>query len=83
MPRSGISCREFVASIRDFRDDELSEGDRRSFLEHRQTCVRCSDYLKGFELTIGAIKMNSADWGDPGETTIPKSLVRKILDRRS
>jgi hypothetical protein len=79
--RSELTCREFVGLIRRFRDDELSEVDRRSFLQHRKECARCSDYLKGYELTISAAKRIAEDSRDSGEK-MPKSLVSKILDAR-
>ena len=82
MPRKEITCREFVGLIRRLRDDELSDVDRRSFLQHRGECARCSDYLKGYELTIGAAKRIAEDSRDSGEKTMPKSLVSKILDAR-
>ena len=82
MQRSELTCREFVGLIRRFRDDELSEVDRRSFLQHRKECARCSDYLKGYELTISAAKRIAEDPRDSGEKTMPKSLVSKILDAR-
>ena len=78
--RSDLTCREFVGLIRRLRDDELSDVDRRSFLQHRGECARCSDYLKGYELTISAAKRIAEDSRDSGEkTTIPKSLVSRIL----
>jgi hypothetical protein len=80
--RSELTCREFVGLIRRLRDDELSDVDRRSFLQHRGECARCSDYLKGYELTIGAARRIAEDSPDSGETTMPKSLVSKILDAR-
>ena len=82
MPRSELTCRRFVSLIRDLRDDELSDVDRGSFLQHSQKCERCADYLKGYELTIIAIKRISEDSRDPRESTMPKSLVRKILGNR-
>jgi hypothetical protein len=80
--RSELTCREFVGLIRRLRDDELSDVDRRSFLQHRGECARCSDYLKGYELTISAAKRIAEDSRDSGEKTMPKSLVSKILDAR-
>lgn len=77
-----LTCREFVGLIRRLRDDELSDVDRRSFLLHRRKCVRCSDYLKGYELTIGATRRIAENSPDSGETTMPKSLVSKILRAR-
>ena len=82
MPRREITCREFVGLIRALRDGELSDTDRRSFSQHARKCGRCSDYLKGYELTIGAAKRTAEDSRDSGETTMPKSLVSKILDAR-
>ena len=82
MQRSELTCREFVGLIRRLRDDELSDVDRRSFLQHRGECARCSDYLKGYELTIGAAKRIAEDSRDSGEKTMPKSLVSKTLDAR-
>ena len=82
MQRSELTCREFVGLIRRFRDDELSDVDRRSFLQHRGECARCSDYLKGYDLTISAAKRIAEDSRDSGEATMPKSLVSKILDAR-
>ena len=82
MQRSELTCREFVALIRRLRDHELSDVDRRSFLQHRAECVRCSDYLKGYELTISAAKRIAEDSRDSGEKTMPKFLVTKILGAR-
>jgi len=79
--RSELTCREFVALIRRLRDDELSDVDRRTFLQHRANCVRCSDYLKGYELTISAVKRMAEDSRHSSET-VPKSLVNRILDSR-
>ena len=81
MQRSELTCREFVALIRRLRDDELSDVDRRTFLQHRAKCVRCSDYLKGYELTISAVKRMAEDSRHSSET-VPKSLVNRILDSR-
>jgi hypothetical protein len=80
--RSELTCREFVGLIRRLRDDELSDVDRQSFLQHRGECARCSDYLKGYELTIGAAKRIAEDSRDSGEKTMPKSLVSRILGAR-
>ena len=82
MQRSELTCREFVGLIRRLRDDELSDVDRRSFLQHRGECARCSDYLKGYELTISATRRIAEDSCDSGETTMPKSLVSRILSVR-
>ena len=80
--RSELTCREFVGLMRRLRDGELSDVDRRTFLQHRAKCVRCSDYLRGYELTISAAKRVAEDSRDPGETMISKSLVNRILDSR-
>ena len=82
MQRSELTCREFVGLIRRFRDDELSAVDRRSFLQHRGECARCSEYLKGYELTIRAAKRITEDSRDSGETIMPKSLVSRVLSVR-
>ena len=82
MQRSELTCREFVGLIRRLRDNELSDVDRRSFLQHRGECARCSDYVKGYELTISAAKRIAEDSRDSGEKTMPKFLVTKILDAR-
>jgi anti-sigma factor RsiW len=80
--RRGITCREFVVLIRALRDGELSDTDRRSFSQHARKCGRCSDYLKGYELTISATKRMADDANDSAETMIPKSLVSRILGAR-
>jgi hypothetical protein len=80
-----VTCRQFVGLIGRLRDGELSDVDRRSFLQHGQKCVRCSDYLKGYELTISATKRIADDAIDSAETIMPimpKSLVNRILDSR-
>ena len=79
MTRRGITCREFVDLIRASRDGELSDTDRRSFSQHARKCRRCSDYLKGYELTISTIKRMADDASDSAETLIPKSLASRIL----
>ena len=81
--RSELTCREFVGLIRRLRDDELSDVDRRTFLQHRAKCVRCSDYLKGYELTISAAKRIAEDSRDSAKEMIPESLVRRILGHPS
>ena len=78
MQRNELTCREFVGLIRRLRDDELSDVDRRTFLQHLAKCVRCSDYLKGYELTISAAKRVAEDSRDPGET-----MIRSLLSTGS
>ena len=82
MPRE-ITCREFVGLIRALREGELSAADRRTFFQHGRKCARCAHYLRGYELTIGAVKRISEESLDPNETTIPRPLVRRILSNRS
>jgi hypothetical protein len=82
VPCSVITCREFVGLICALRDGELSDTDRRSFWQHARKCGRCSDYLKGYELTISATKRVEDDANDSAETMIPKSLVSRILGDR-
>ena len=82
MRRSEMTCREFVGMIRVLRDGELSDSERRSFSQHLGRCRRCSDYLKGYELTISATRRIVEDPRDSAETTIPKSLVLRILSNR-
>ena len=82
MQRSELTCREFVSLIRRLRDDELSTADRRLFSQHSWECERCLAYLKGYEQTIKAANQIGEDSREPGETTLPKSLVTKILDGR-
>jgi hypothetical protein len=77
-----ITCRKFVGSIRALRDGELSDRDRRSFFLHGRKCARCARYLRGYELTISAIKRIGEDSLDPNETKPPKSLVTRILSNR-
>jgi hypothetical protein len=79
---SELTCREFVGLIRRLRGDELSDVDRRSFLQHRGECARCSEYLNGYELTISAAKRIAEDSRDSAETIMPKSLVGRILSVR-
>lgn len=83
MPRSELTCREFVGLIRRLREDELSGVDRRLFLEHRAECPRCADYLKGYELTIRATKGIAEGSRDSGKIMMPESLVRRILSHKS
>ena len=75
-----MTCREFVGLIPAYRDGELKRADRQSFSRHGETCARCSDYLKGYELTVRATKRI----GDSraGETTMPKILISRILGDR-
>jgi hypothetical protein len=82
VPRE-ITCREFVSLIRAIREGELSDADRRSFFQHGRKCVRCAHYLRGYELTISLIKRISEDSPQPNETTMPRSLVSRILTNRS
>jgi hypothetical protein len=81
VPRE-ITCRAFVGLIPALREGELSDPDRRSFFQHRRKCARCADYLRGYELTISAIKRIAEDSLDPQEMTIPKSLVSRVLSNR-
>jgi hypothetical protein len=82
VPHSELTCREFVGLIRGLREDQLSDVDRRLFLQHRAKCVPCSNYLKGYELTISVTKKISEDSRDCGETMMPKSLVSRILGHK-
>jgi hypothetical protein len=78
-----LTCRAFVGLIRRLREDELSDIDRRLFLQHRAKCRRCAEYLKGYELTISAIKGIAEDSRDSGKMMMPESLVRRILAHTS
>lgn len=82
VPRE-ITCREFVGLIRALREAELSDADRQSFLQHGGKCARCAQYLRGYELTISAIKRIGEDSPDLNQTKMPKSLVSRILRNRS
>jgi hypothetical protein len=82
-PHNKMTCRQFVALISTYRDGELSTAASQSFWHHSRNCVRCSDYLKGYELTVSAVKRIAEDSRDPSESeSMPKSLVRKILGNR-
>ncbi len=83
MPRSELNCREFVDLIRRLREDELSGVDRRLFLHHRSNCLRCADYLKGYELTITATKGIAEESRVSSKMMMPESLVRRILGYKS
>jgi anti-sigma factor RsiW len=74
-----ITCREFVGLIHALREDELGDHDRRSFLQHSRKCPKCAHYLTGFERTISAVKRMAEDSSGPDVTTMPDSLVGKIL----
>jgi hypothetical protein len=78
-----LTCRQFVGLIRRLREDELSDIDRRLFLQHCAKCRRCAEYLKGYELTISATKGIAEDSRDSGKMMMPESLVRRILDNKS
>jgi hypothetical protein len=78
-----LTCRAFVGLIRRLREDELSDIDRRLFLQHRAKCRRCAEYLKGYELTISAAKGIAEDSRDSAKMMMPESLVRRILDHKS
>jgi anti-sigma factor RsiW len=78
--RSPMTCRKFVGLIRLLRDGELSDTDRRSFSQHVVQCRRCSEYLKGYELTVSALRRIAQDSSHSGETVIPNSLVLRILN---
>jgi hypothetical protein len=82
VPRE-LSCRAFVGLIRLLREDELSDIDRRLFQQHRAKCRRCAEYLKGYELTVSAIKGIAKDSRDSGKMMMPESLVRRILAHTS
>lgn len=81
MPRKQMTCREFVHLIPAFRESELSETHRQAFSRHSETCPRCTNYLRGYELTITATK-RAADSRAQDETTMPKILVSRILGDR-
>ena len=80
--RSEMTCREFVELIPAYRDGELSSDDRRSFSQHTRECARCSDYLRGYELTVSAALRSREDSADGNETVMPESLVRRIMGLR-
>ena len=82
MPRNQMTCREFVGLIGAHRDGELGSADRQSFSQHSGKCVRCSDYLNGYQLTINAAKRIREDSLDPIEMAMPESLVRGIMGHR-
>jgi len=79
MRRSRMTCREFVGLIPAYLDAELGRTDAGRFDQHARDCRRCSDYLKGYELTVNAAR-RSKDLGDENRTKLPQPLVRWILN---
>lgn len=47
-----ISCHEFVASLLDYLESELTSARRRAFETHLATCPDCPTYLDAYRKTV-------------------------------
>jgi anti-sigma factor RsiW len=80
MKKNPMTCKEFVASLNAFRDDELTPPDRIRAHQHLAGCDQCSAYLRGYERTIELAKSTATDGAD--SDPLPESLVGRIVATR-
>ncbi len=79
-----MTCREFVAFIMAYLDEDL-DGDRRAvFVGHIEECLPCKDYLESYRETVrlGGCLCESDDRGASPPEDAPEALIQAILAAR-
>ena len=69
----GLSCKELVELVTDYRDGALGLPERARFEEHLAACPPCVEYVAQIERTIAAV---GATWRDIEDS----AQVAELLD---
>jgi predicted anti-sigma-YlaC factor YlaD len=77
-----MTCREFIAFLQRYLENELPEDQRRRFDEHLAICESCVSYLSNYRDTIELAKACYADPDGPVPEDVPEELVNAILASR-
>lgn len=75
----GLTCREFIDFIVDYREGALPEGVRRRFDRHLEDCPDCVSYLGSYAQTVELQARACDPSGTPPES-VPGDLITAILD---
>ena len=60
-----LTCAELVEQLTDLLDDALDDEARKRLVEHLGYCEGCDEYLRQFELTVGALGSLTVEAADP------------------
>ena len=77
-----MTCREFVAFLMSYIDDDLDEDPRRIFEEHMQLCPPCGIYLDTYRDTIRLGKFACMEGDGAVPEDVPEELIQAILAAR-
>jgi anti-sigma factor RsiW len=76
-----LTCRELIAFLAAYLDDELAPAQRADFEAHLTVCARCVDYLESYREAIRLGKQAcEPDEGLPAD--VPSDLIEAILATR-
>lgn len=74
----GLSCRQVLAHLSDYVDDDLAEGERSAVEAHLAGCDRCERFGGRFGAVVGALRRGMATGDPPPELTA--RLRRRLLE---
>ena len=81
MTEGALTCRELIAFLDAYRNDELAADDRRHFDAHLGACPACVEYLARYEAAVAMAKNAANDPETPVGDDVPSELVHAILSR--
>ena len=77
-----MNCREFVAFLMAYLEDELPSAEREAFRGHMTDCPGCVTYLDTYRETVRLGQEICADPEGPVPEDVPETLVAAILEAR-
>jgi anti-sigma factor RsiW len=76
-----LTCRELIAFLAAYLDDELAPEARVEFEAHLMVCPHCVDYLASYRETI-RLGQHACALDEEVSADVPRELVQAILAAR-
>ena len=76
--RSAPTCKDVFLQSSSFHDGELTETERDAFVRHLEACSDCSDFYRGFQVTIDRAREAVLE-APPSD--LVETVVRGVRDR--
>ena len=78
-----MTCREFVAFLMAYLDEDLPDAEHAEFGRHIDRCPDCVAYLRSYEETVRLGRVACEDPEGPVPEDAPEALVQAILAARA
>lgn len=72
------TCKDIYRQASSFHDGEMTEAERRAFVEHLEACSPCRDFYRGFQVTIDRAREAVLE---PPPSDLVETVVRGLRDK--